>query len=300
MKNMISVSIGLSAFNEENNIKVILKDIISQKQTTWKIKEILVYSDGSTDTTVSQAKMIRNKLIRIVAYSERKGKTARLQQMFKDMKGEVLVMFDADIRLKNNKVIDELMKPFYKDDRVMLVGGNTMPFPPKSFFQQSVYSTFIVFYESRIKIKNGNNVFGCTGGCLAIRKDLAKKIIFPKIKNDDVYLYFSCISKGFIFRYVDSAIAFYKLPANLNDYLKQIFRSNPESVYINFTKYFGDLVHTEYKRKASFYLFAVLKSLLKRPLPTISIIVINIAARPFFRLNSNKATTTWEIAYSTK
>ena len=261
MKSTKKISVGISAYNEEKNIANVLKDIIAQNQKNWKLQEIFVFSDGSSDQTVNEAKSIKNPLVKIVNRGERKGKTARIQELFNVATGNIIIMFDADVRIPSKNVISNIVNVFDKNERIKLVGGNTKPYPPTNFLQRGVYSTFKVFYQSRINIKNGKNLFACTGGCLAIRKDFSKEVKFPKIKNQDTYLYFLCIEKGYQFAFVKNAVVYYKLPKTLSDYLAQIFRSNPEAVELNLKKYFGKLVHDEYQRDGMFYLKNVLRVL---------------------------------------
>lgn len=300
MKHNTQVSIGISAYNEEKNIAHVLKDILKQEQKEWSIQEIFVYSDGSSDKTVANAKKVKSKYIKIIDDKSRKGKTARIQQMFENMSGEIMVMFDADIKIASREVITQLLKAFAKNKNTMLVGGNTIPFLPKNFFQRGVYATFKVFYQSRIHIQNGSNLFACTGGCLAIRRKFAKEIIFPAIKNEDTYLYFSAKKKGYQFTFVPEAIVYYKLPNTLPDYLAQIFRSNPEAVNINLTKHFGELVKNEYNRGNIFYVKNVLKVFLEDPLPVSYIIAVNAISKPLFPFLSKSNKRTWDAVTSTK
>ncbi len=294
------ITVGVPAFNEERNIQSLLRDVLQQKQRGWELKEVLVYSDGSTDATVEKVKALKSPLIKINTDRDRKGQIGRIQEMFDNMKGDVLVMLDADLRLEHDNTISDMVAEFAKNNSVMLVGGNTMAFPPKNFFQRAVYSTFKVFYASRLHVRGGNNMFGCTGGCLAIRKKLARVIRFPKIKNQDAYMYFTCIKKGYTFVFVKSAVVYYKLPSNIGDYLSQVFRSNPEAVQLNLEKYFGKIVYSEFSRGNFFYIRQVIKVFLEDPLATICIIVINALCRPFFPFISKNNQTTWRVVSSTK
>src|SRR3989344_8805313 len=208
MKN-IKVSVGLSVFNEGNNIANVIHDILHQKQEGWKLMEVLVFDDGSNDSTVKKAKGINNRLLKIVEDGTKKGKTHRLSQMFKTFKGEVLVMFDGDVRLVGENVITKLVESF-NDPFTMLVGGNSQPFSPKNFFQRAVYTTFSVFYRSRIMVRGGNNIFGCTGSILAIRNTLARKIMMPSVINEDAYIYLYCLNEKYKFSYQDKARVMYK------------------------------------------------------------------------------------------
>lgn len=298
MKKVQRISIGIPAHNEERNIQRVLKGILSQKQNGWELVEIIVLCDGCTDKTEDKARAIKNKKITILNDGERWGKTQRLNQLFSLAKGDIIIMFDGDIKFANNAVVSNLIKPF-AEKNTMLVGGNSMPFTPKTFVEKAVYTTFSVFYESRLQIKGGHNVFGATGSILAIRKSLAKKITLPKIVSEDAYLYMYCISKGFNFTYVDEAVIYYTLPSNFSDYVKQLLRSNPESVTVELEPFFGQLVYQEFERPKSFYAMQVFKAFLKNPLGVISIITINLLARPFHSVVMKNYNLEWFTAKST-
>ncbi len=294
------VSVGISAYNEEKNIKNVLRDILSQNQNGWKLKEILVYCDGCTDKTAENVMKIKNRHIKLVNDGRRAGKTKRVGQIFHEFDGDYIVMFDADIRLSGRNIINNLMDAFDKNPNIRLVGGNSIPFFPKTFFEKANYSTFMVFYQSRTTLHCGQNIFGCTGHCLALRRDLAREIKFPKIMNEDVYIYLFNKSMGYDFYHVHKAVVYYKLPTKLSDYLKQIFRSNPEAVHQNFERYFDKLVSEEYRRPFKFYAAAIFKVFLEDPLPTMYIIIINIIAQPFYAFITKRYKVAWPTAQSTK
>jgi len=300
MTNKTKVSVIVPAFNEEKNIVQILNDILSQRQNGWELEEIFVYSDGSTDKTVEAASSINNTLIKIVGDSQRLGKVQRIQQFFKKAKGEILVMFDADIKIKDCRTINFLVEAFNRDNRIMLASGNSKAFSPQTFFQRGVYGTFKVFYKSRLTIRKGDNLFACTGACLAVKNSFASEINFPQIKNEDTFLYFTCKKKKYKFAFVKEAVVYYKLPGKLSDYLSQIFRSNPEAVKIKLTKYFGNLVNEEYKRGTGFYFKNIIKVLLEDPLPVLYISFINLLTKPFFRIFSGTNKMTWNPIITTK
>lgn len=297
---MITVTVGIPAYNEANNIASVLQQVLKQHATAlWKLDEIIVISDGSSDDTVKNARKVKSSKITVFDHRERKGKTARLSELFRIISGDILIMFDADITLDDNHVITRLVQAF--DNRsVALVGGNSHPYLPNSFFQRAVYSTYEVFYNSRIMLKNGNNVFGCTGSILAIRSSLAKSISLPKIINEDAYLYLYCLQLGYHFKYVDTAKISYKLPANISDYIRQVLRSDPISVTNELEKKFGELARSEFKRPRIFYLHAILKVFIHTPLETLFIILLNIMCRPFLGIILHDYRLDWFTAKSTK
>jgi cellulose synthase/poly-beta-1,6-N-acetylglucosamine synthase-like glycosyltransferase len=295
-----TVSICISAHNEEKNIVHLLAAILNQHQTNWKLAEILVYCDGCTDHTASLAKSLRSKYIRVIDDGKRTGKVGRVNEFNKTAKGDMLVIFDADLLLAHDTVIRELVTSLYNQDLIALVGGNTQPILPKTFFERAVFSTFLVFEKSRKFLKEGNNIFGCNGGCIAYKKGFAQSITIPNVINEDDYLYFSCLKQGHLFKHSSNAIVYYKLPQTLIDYLSQTYRSNPEAVVLNFTKHFGPIVSQEYHRPFHFLAKSVLQSFFVYPFETLYIVGINLLSKPFFPIISTRYKLEWYNAPSTK
>ncbi len=300
-KKNFRVSVAIPAFNEEKTIGQVLDSIFSQSQVGWVLSEILVYSDGSKDKTVVEVKKIKRRLIKVKDFKQRKGKSFRLNQIFKAFKGDILVLFDADIKIKGKNVITSIVKEFEKDDEVMLVGGDSRVFHPTNFFERAIYTSYYVYYKSREKLKEGNNVFACTGACLALRKSFAKRLVIPKeVFSDDLYLYLICIKKGYKFRYAPRAKVYYKMASNLRDFLRQMFRSHPEAISLVYKKYFGDLVDKEFNRPRLFYLKTVTEIFVKNPLGTMYMIAIKLFAKPFYFFLAKKYRLSWFTALSTK
>lgn len=300
MKNKLKISVGICAFNEAANIQKILTDILHQQQHNWQLQEILVYADGCTDTTVSQARLLNSDRIQVIVSSKRQGKMAGFSAIIKQFSGSYLFIFDADERLFGDQVINDMLGKFTRDEKTVLVGANTQPYYPKTFFEGIVYTTFLVFKESR-RLSSGHNPFACTGGGLAVAGNWVRSLTLPgAILNEDDWLYFSCLSQGLNFTYCESAAVFYRLPRKLLDYLKQSFRSNPQAVTLNLEKKFGAIVAQEYSRPLFFYLKSIWKSLIKYPAATLCAIIINLFLLPFYRLVSKNYQLSWYVAGSTK
>lgn len=300
MKKLPTITIGIPAYNEGSNIALLLSDVLKQRQLGWRLKEILVVSEGSTDRTAERARSVHSSLVKIITENSRRGKSYALNIIFRSAKSDIVILFDADVRLSNINVVGKLVACFEKDKRIMLVAGNRMPFPPKNFVQRGIYATFKVFYASRMRIRNGRNIFACQGGCLALKSTFVKSLKLPEIICDDAYLYLVCVTNGGRFEYVDDAVVNHKTSNTLSDYLKQLFRSRPESVNLFLKKYFGIRVRQEFHRPRTFYLSAIFNALVEDPFPTAFIILVNFIATPFIPFFAKRYTTSWPVATSTK
>lgn len=297
----VKVSIAIPARNEEGNISALLEQIYSQKRSNWQLSEVIVICDGCQDRTAAQAESFAGENLQVKEYKIRKGKVLRINQILKTFKGEILLILDADIRIKDNRLVENLVKEFSLSQDVKLVGGNVRVYPPETFFQKAILTSYRIYYDSRDQLKNGHNVFGCSGACLALRQDFAKNINLPQgIMAEDVYFYLDCLKQGFEFRHSQKAVVYHKLASNIRDFLRQMFRSHPESVKIVYTKYFGDLVSREFNRPWGFYLKSIFKSFVENPVCTIYMIVLKLVCKPLFYLVSANYKLGWFTAASTK
>ena len=57
----LRVTIGIPAYNEENNIIPLLTSLVNQKTSQVVVEKIIVMSDGSSDNTVGSVKLLKNK-----------------------------------------------------------------------------------------------------------------------------------------------------------------------------------------------------------------------------------------------
>jgi cellulose synthase/poly-beta-1,6-N-acetylglucosamine synthase-like glycosyltransferase len=198
-------------------------------------------------------------------------------------------------------VINNLISEFIEHPDTMLVSGNSTVFPPKTFFQKAIYSSYLVYYKSRNRLKNGQNAFSCTGACLALKKEFARKIDIPKqILSEDTYIYLFALKKGYKYRYAKNSVVYFKMAANLKDFLRQMLRSHTESVHLVFRNYFGELVDQEFKRPLGFYLKSVLEVFLKNPFATIYMVILKLLTQPLFLIFSRRYKLSWWSAVSSK
>jgi len=168
---MLTVSIGISAYNEAENICQLLKSILAQVGQ-FTLLEIIVVSDGSTDNTVKRIQSIVDNRIIINIHKKRQGKIQRFNEIAKRAKADILIMFDADVILTTNNFIDNIIDPIRKNKKIGLVGADTISSTPKTFFEQVITNSHECKNMIYKKINNGNNLYLCHGRARAFRKEL--------------------------------------------------------------------------------------------------------------------------------
>tara|TARA_Y100000389_G_scaffold184164_1_gene202348 strand:+ start:3999 stop:4685 length:687 start_codon:yes stop_codon:yes gene_type:complete len=87
------ISVLLSVYNDDKNIKTSIDSILSQ---SYKNIELLVMDDSSTDNTHEILKEIKDSRIKIFRNKENIGLTKSLNILIKESKGQILARQDSD------------------------------------------------------------------------------------------------------------------------------------------------------------------------------------------------------------
>jgi cellulose synthase/poly-beta-1,6-N-acetylglucosamine synthase-like glycosyltransferase len=159
---------------------------------------------------------------------------------------------------------------------------------------------FEPYLEFRKIIRGGDNAFSAVGQLLAYKKQIVKKINVPSdMVTNDIFTYFCCLSMGWKYKFVSSAIVFFQPPRKLKDLLKQNTRFH--AGYNRMFKYFSkELVINEFKISRFTYLRVLLKQFIKHPILSGSYYLINVYSHYLaFKMGAN-LTAKWPVALTTK
>jgi len=95
----MKISIVLPAYNEEKNIKLIYGKIKKSFENLKKLDyEIIFVNDGSTDNTRKELMKIKDKRVRVIDSSNRRGKSFALFTGIENAKGNIIATLDADLQ----------------------------------------------------------------------------------------------------------------------------------------------------------------------------------------------------------
>ena len=300
MKNRLSVSIGIAAYNCEDNIFLLLKSLLMQK-IIGKVDQIIVYSDAGQDQTVEVAKKVKGKKIKVIDAKKRQGFAHAVEMLLRLNKSDIIILLNDDIKISDSHFIEKISNAF-TDKRIGLVTANPQPMRPQAFIEKAANSAFRVYEKMRYTIRGGNNEFTCDGKVLALSKPFIKSLRMPKnyeqIGNTDSFLYFSCLANGFKYKHVKNAVVKFKLPSNLKDYISLTVRNNTDPYILKGR--FGKAVEMEYKKpKLAFYYFGLIE-FIKNPIGSIPIFIIGLYVRYKARQIQKAFNPTWDLVKSTK
>lgn len=297
---MQNIIIGIPAYNEETNIKKLIRSVLDQKTYGFTIVKVIVSSDGSTDNTSQNVEAIKDNRVILINNKTRCGIARGLNQIIAKCDSEILVTLDADIKIVNKNFLSRLVKPIM-ENRADLTSSSIREILPESKMAR-VLNTSMRLKEILFKVfKNGNNIYSCHGLARAYSKNFYTKLHFPVSIGNDMYSYLKCVSGGYRFEYTPNAIVYYHLPDNFQDHQKQ-----SERFFISefeMEKIFGKALVKEKLHIPYFvYLMAFLKAIpiiFKNPIDSLSYLLIQLYLKYKPKRESAKLQK-WNIAVSSK
>lgn len=220
-----SVSVGIPAYNEEANIGHLLREIIAQRQSNFRLKEIIIISDGSTDGTVGEVKKFKDNRINLVIGESRIGQAARQNEIIRRYKGDILVIVEADTLPVDSYFVENLIDPFKRKGRsnIGITYGTAIPLPPRNFFEK------IMCFKDNLKeriyqeaIDENSLHDGCSGHSgRAFSRKFVQKLDWPNDVPEDTYSFLLCNQMGYEILNTPEARMHFRLVGNFKDYSRQ-------------------------------------------------------------------------------
>lgn len=219
-----TVTIGIPAFNEEKNIASLLRSIRAQKTETIRLVEVIIVSDGSTDGTVPTIQKLRNKTIRLITHTTRRGQSASQNQILSSATGDILILLNADVTLKNPHTLEKLTAPI-SQKAADLVSMRTRPINASTTLLTKILNASITWKEQMYESWNqGNNIYTCSGRVRAFSKRFYRSFRFKQSVGEDAFSFISARKMGMRYSYENGATVYYRLPEVWSDHVKQSIR----------------------------------------------------------------------------
>jgi len=295
-----TLTIGIPAYNEANNIGNVIRDIFNQKQLNYQLTKIIVSSDGSTDNTVKIVRSFKNKYIEIIDNKNRKGISRGLNQILAKTNTDLFVILDGDIRLQDPQFVSKLISPILSGI-ADLTSAVIVPSNVNTFFTRTLNSSVMLKKSVFANFLQGNNVYTCYGPARAFSKRLYTQLNFPKLPGNDMYSYLKCIKLGYKFIRLLEPEVYYKLPTNFADHIKQSTRFL-QAIDYHSAEFEESFMQHEFKVPLAVYLNTLpitLKIFLQMPLETL-VYLITLFYSKFNSYHIDKISDAWPIAVSSK
>jgi cellulose synthase/poly-beta-1,6-N-acetylglucosamine synthase-like glycosyltransferase len=291
-----SISIGIPAYNEANNIRELIYSLRNQNYGSDYLKEIIIISDSSTDDTVKEIKKIKDKRIILKLNGKRIGQALSQNKIINTYKGDVLVLLNADVLPANNNSIRNLYLPIFKNNNIGIVSADFIPVKPKTFFESVLHHAIKFKRFMYERYNNGDNLYLCGGGARAFSKNFLKRFKWPRIINEDSYSYFFCKNLGLKFYYCSKSKITFKLPDNFNDYKKQSKRYIAGNCELS--KYFdNEMISKSYKVPLKHLIIGSIIYFIKNPFYFTSYLIFMTSVR---LMKISRISPIWEISSSSK
>jgi len=118
LEEMMTLSVVIPVFNEENTIK----ETIRQVQETNIDKEIIIVNDGSTDKTGQILENLKGDNVRVLSHDKNLGKGRALKTGFNQARGDIVIIQDADLEY-DPKEYPRLIEPIIKGSADVVYGS---------------------------------------------------------------------------------------------------------------------------------------------------------------------------------
>ena len=207
------ISIGVMAYNEEENIANCLRALEKQEVSIGVVEEIIVVSSGSTDRTDEIVREFekRNPKIKLITEDKRRGKASAINLFLRYASGDIVVLESADT-IPEPQTVDHLVKPFVNPN-VGVVGAHPVPVNSrKTFIGYCVHKLWQLHHLLAMDTPK-------CGEMIAFLNVVERIPSFTAVDEAAIEAMFS--EKGYEIRYVPEAIVHNKGPETLKDYIKQ-------------------------------------------------------------------------------
>ncbi len=177
------VTVIVTAFNEERGIRAKLDNLASQDYPR-ELMDILVASDGSTDTTDAIVRSYPDARVRLLRVEGRMGKTACQNQAVTHSRGDIVVFTDATTEIEPHSL--RRMARNFADPKVGAVAA-TLVYVGKGKNLTAVGGTAYWNYETALRVAESalGSLIGVSGCLYGVRR-AAYRPIGPHLISDFV------------------------------------------------------------------------------------------------------------------
>jgi cellulose synthase/poly-beta-1,6-N-acetylglucosamine synthase-like glycosyltransferase len=320
------VTIGIPSYNEEENISILIKSIVElNRSENWSTNQSLdkgqrgikndidtiddkrrefandfaiteiIISDDSSDSTHSIVKGIAAEYssvnIKLLHHDNRRGVSAAWNEIFKEANGDIIVLYDADIKIDSNTT--EYLVSSIRGN-IGLCASNIIPLvQEKSAVSKA--SGFIAEWLRWVR-KNRLTQYTVMGRALSVSSRVAKMISIPEnVIALDLYLQCKVLELGSDVIYNDQARVYFRPPQNMADFSSQVLRA---TIGHNQIRNMETELCTRMPLRIG--LMAALKSFMQNPRGAASLIYCYLLL-PFYKKKlTGIDSVKWHVAKSTK
>jgi cellulose synthase/poly-beta-1,6-N-acetylglucosamine synthase-like glycosyltransferase len=220
----LQCSVGVTAYNEEENIGPLLAALIDQHLHRVEIAEIIVVASACTDRTVPivQEYQARDSRIKLIEQPRREGKTSAVNLFLAAATTDLCVLESGDT-MPHEYAVEHMVRMF-DDPAVGMVGA-----------QKVAVNTpdHIVGLLSHLRLRMEHEL------CLEIPR-LGEMIAFrkvfdyipPDVAMDEAFVEALVVRQGLQVKYAPDAVVYNTGPTTVGDFVRQRRRNHAGHLYL--------------------------------------------------------------------
>ncbi|HMC43364.1 MAG TPA: glycosyltransferase family 2 protein [Acidimicrobiales bacterium] len=152
------LSVVMPCFNEEGTIETVARLVLASPYTA----ELIIVDDGSTDGTLTAARRIDDRRVRVFAQGHNQGKGAALRRGFSEVRAPLVIVQDADLEY-DPADFDQLLAPLLEDKADVVYGSRFEAGRPHRvlYFWHSVGNRFLTTLSNMFSNLNLTDMETC-------------------------------------------------------------------------------------------------------------------------------------------
>lgn len=217
-------SVGVTAYNEQENIGHLLEALLGQHLHTVEIAEIIVVASACTDRTVPIVRefVSRDPRIKLIEQEKREGKTSAVNLFLGAAQCDICVLESGDT-IPHEYAIEHMVRMF-ADPTVGMVGAQKIPVNTPDH---------ITGLLSHLRLRMEHEL------CLEIPR-LGEMIAFRKLFDhipadvamDEAFVEALVVRRGMSVKYAPDAVVYNTGPDTIRDFVRQRRRNHAGHLYL--------------------------------------------------------------------
>jgi len=223
-KEQLHCSVGVTAYNEEENIGHLLEALLDQHLHQVVIDEIIVVASACTDQTVPiiHNYMARDPRVKLIEQEHREGKTSAINLFLAHAQTDICVLESGDT-IPHEYAVEHLVRIF-ADPEVGMVGAQKMAVnTPDHIVGLLSHLRLRMEHELCLEIPR-------LGEMIAFRKVF--KYIPPDIAMDEAFVEAIVVRQGMTVKYAPDAVVYNVGPTTFSDFVRQRRRNHAGHLYL--------------------------------------------------------------------
>lgn len=295
MKKVNTIAIGIPTYEAGESLISTLNSIYEQEGFA-KVSKVILMLDGSR-LKKSVYLRIKNPKLKIVTSETRNGQSARINDIFKISKADLLFLTNDDV-IWGRGALKYLIQT-YQAKNADLIASNVHPLKAVTLLELLLKVGIDINRYVFTNWNKADNYLACNGRLIVLSRSLYKKMTVPaNILNNDAFIYLYVKINKYKFSFSERAVVYFRSPGKLSDHIKQSSKFKYSKV--DNSRHLNKNLDNYYQVPTSLLAKAVLKEFLTRPFLVLGYIGVVLMTKLKEVNYSNRSETFWETDLSTK